>query len=621
MENTPSILLVDAPGSAPGSAWHACVSGAVESARLGTLHLEQTSDMRRAGKRLRRLDDAAALVAVVTPDTLDDFLTLCRTLRKVMHQTTLRILVCRDEELAVEDLDLITEHGVDTVLDESCRTPERVLAQLGAYLRTYRDFRDTRARQAVENDLLTALARFSRAELTVSECLAEFTRNAARISGAVLANAVLVRRDGRLHRSRIADQAADLAEGAADKLIAIEPVPARPLLARTAQGGRLSVSLDESARFYRDLGELIGVPLGGSFAFPLKSFTRTLCIVECFLPAGGLDQVTVDLVNLIEKSSEQFGILLERFEAEARLRKQYERMKETLSELSETREALYHSEKLAAVGQLAAGIAHEINNPIAFVLSNFSPLDEYLGCMTRLLGLHGEFVAAIDKRDEAASRSLRSSLDDVSREIDVDFMLEDVRSLVSESREGLLRVKDIVVNLNQFARKDALDVAPADINDGLAATLRILQPQLAPGIAVTCDYGPLPPICCNLGLLNQVFLNILQNASQALGEQGTIRISTWLDGEHAWIAIRDDGPGMPADVREHIFDPFYTTKEVGAGTGLGLSMSHGIVTRHGGRIEVDSAPGEGSEFRIVLPTAGIAEDLAEDDDAALLASA
>jgi two-component system NtrC family sensor kinase len=603
---------------AHGSPFEACVASIDATPQLTGLAVEHAPDLRKGLKTLRRRDDVAAVLAVVDAERLDGFLDFCHTLRKVMHETTLRLIVCRCGSWPVADLDLIVEHGVDAIVDVDDCHANRFLALLGSNLRTYRDFQGDRARRAVEQDLLTALARFSRTELGVAECLAEFTRSIARISGAVLANAVAVRKDGRIERSRITYRAAGTAADAADTLVTIDPTPARAVVTRAAEEGCLAVSLDESPHFYHDVGERVGVPLAGSFAVPLKSFARTLCVVECFLPEGGLETVSVDLVQLIEKSSEQLGGLLERHEVETRLKRQYQRLKSALAELSTTREALGQAEKLAAVGQLAAGIAHELNNPIAYVLSNFSPLDEYLDCMSQLLDLHGRFVAAIDARDDDQSRTLRSSLDELGREIDIDFVLSDVRSLVSESRSGLLRVKDIVVNLNEFARKDSLEASPADINRGLVSTLKMVAPQYKEGVVFECEYGDLPEVPCHIGLLNQVFLNMVQNACQAMEGRGRLHIATRVSGDEVVISFRDDGPGMPADVLEHVFDPFYTTKPVGQGTGLGLSVSHGIVQRHGGRIEVDSAPGRGTEFRVVVPRAGIAVN-SEDGLAAAVA--
>ncbi|MCP5156264.1 MAG: histidine kinase, partial [Ectothiorhodospiraceae bacterium] len=322
------------------------------------------------------------------------------------------------------------------------------------------------------------------------------------------------------------------------------------------------------------------------------------------LPGSGLAGISVDLVQLVERASEQLGVMVERRDAEHELKRQYDRLHTTLNELATTREALYHSEKLASIGQLAAGIAHEINNPVAYVLSNFGPLDEYVACMSRMLGLHGRFVAALDQRDAGACDHARSSLEALGREVDLDFVLEDVRSLVTESRQGLLRVKEIVTNLNEFSRRDDVEQAPADINQGLESTLKLLAPKLKSGITVERDLAELPLVRCNLGLLNQVFLNVLQNACMAMEGRGRIRIATRAEGEDVVVAIRDDGPGMPESVRQRIFEPFFTTKPVGEGTGLGLSLCHGIVSRHGGRIEVDTSPGEGTEFRIVVPVSG-----------------
>jgi len=351
----------------------------------------------------------------------------------------------------------------------------------------------------------------------------------------------------------------------------------------------------------------LGCEISGRFIYPLRSFGRTMCLVECWLPGKSLELVSVDLVRLIEKSSEQFSLLFERKQADKQLKRQYKRLKFTLDELSCAKDALYHSEKLASIGQLAAGIAHEINNPVAYVMGNFNPLNDYVDSMTKMLDLHSKFVETIDQADVSVGQELRQQIDEMGADLDMDYVMEDVRALVSESRNGLVRVREIILNLNQFARKDSVDAEPMDMNASIKATLQILHNEVKYGVEVALELGDIPMVTCQPGLIKQVLLNLVKNGAQAMGGKGAMRISTTVEGEQVVVLVRDSGSGISADALEKIFDPFFTTKPVGEGTGLGLSVCHGIVQRHNGTLEVSETGEHGTEFRLALPIAGADE--------------
>jgi len=266
------------------------------------------------------------------------------------------------------------------------------------------------------------------------------------------------------------------------------------------------------------------------------------------------------------------------------------------TKLKGAQEQLIQSEKLASIGQLAAGVAHEINNPIGYVHSNLGTLNEY----TRHL------LALVEAYDLALGRSGNehgiAEIADLRRRFDIDFVASDLPQLLAESREGIERVRKIVQDLKDFSRSEAGDAwVMADVHRGLDSTLNIVWNELKYKAQVVKSFGELPLIECVPSELNQVFMNILVNAGQALRGRGIITVSTGREDDHVWIAIGDDGEGIHEDVMPRIFDPFFTTKPVGSGTGLGLAISYGIIRKHSGNIHVTSTPGQGTMFRIELP--------------------
>ena len=258
---------------------------------------------------------------------------------------------------------------------------------------------------------------------------------------------------------------------------------------------------------------------------------------------------------------------------------------------------LVQSEKLASIGQLAAGVAHEINNPVGYVLSNFGTLTKYLEDLFRMLGA---YEAA---EPQLAGTVAADRLAAIKREIDLDYLKEDVPKLMAESREGIARVRKIVQDLKDFSHVDERrEWEWTDLHRGIDSTLNIVNNEIKYKAEVIKAYGTLPDVQCLSSELNQVFMNLLVNAAQAINKaRGTIYIRTGTEDDRAWVEIEDDGCGIAKENLTRIFDPFFTTKPVGKGTGLGLSLAYGIVKKHHGRIDVDSTPGKGSRFRITIP--------------------
>lgn len=260
-----------------------------------------------------------------------------------------------------------------------------------------------------------------------------------------------------------------------------------------------------------------------------------------------------------------------------------------IEQLEDAQNQLLQSEKLASIGQLAAGVAHEINNPVGFVNSNFGALERYMNDLFRL-------VDAYEAPEGAAAAAA------IKKQIDYDFLKEDIALLFKESKDGLERVKRIVQDLRDFSRIDsAQEWQRANLQTCLDTTLNVATNEIKHKADVVKNYADIPEVECLPSQLNQVFLNLMVNAAQAIPTHGTLTLATGLEGDWVWVDIADTGSGIAPENLKRIFDPFFTTKPVGKGTGLGLSVSYNIIAKHNGRMEVDSELGKGTTFRIWLP--------------------
>jgi len=264
-------------------------------------------------------------------------------------------------------------------------------------------------------------------------------------------------------------------------------------------------------------------------------------------------------------------------------------------QIAEAQQQLLQSDKMASVGQLAAGVAHEINNPIGFVYSNLGTLEKYLKDVFELLDVYEAAEATLSETARAAVRAAKQGKD-------MSFLREDVPQLMKESREGITRVKKIVQDLKEFSHVDAADEWQwVDLHKGIDSTLNIVWNEIKYHADVQKEYGEISEVECLPSQLNQVVMNMLVNAAHAFEGKGIITIRTGEQGEQVFIQIADTGKGISAENMKRIFDPFFTTKPVGKGTGLGLSMSYGIMQKHNGRIEVQSEVGKGTTFTLWLP--------------------
>ncbi len=312
----------------------------------------------------------------------------------------------------------------------------------------------------------------------------------------------------------------------------------------------------------------------------------------------------------LERLNEQLRCeISERIDTEESLRENKERLETALDQLRRTQAAMIQSEKMASVGQLAAGVAHEINNPTGYVKSNLQTLADYQKDIGTLFKQYRECISKVNAvlAQGGDPRTLSTPINQVAsteEDVDIAYLMDDIPKLIQESNEGIERIQKIVIALKDFAHPGVDEPQPADLNECLESTLKVVWNELKYKATVTKEYGPLPIVQCHHQKLNQVFMNLLVNAAQAIETKGEIRIITKAVNGFVMVSIADTGKGIAQKDLPRIFDPFFTTKEVGKGTGLGLHIAYDIVTTHGGKIEVESTEGKGTVFTVCVPHSG-----------------
>ena len=307
--------------------------------------------------------------------------------------------------------------------------------------------------------------------------------------------------------------------------------------------------------------------------------------------------VDLDVLELsVERALERRKLLSDARRYKQDLERRNSELGRRKAELERLQAQIVHSEKMASLGQLAAGVAHELNNPAGFIYGNMDFLGELVASVERLLTLY----------DSAnLSEATRAQVEALKQEIDYENTVADLRSIIMDCREGAERIRSVVQNLRTFSRLDEAEFKQVDLHEGIDSTVRLLSRYYSGDrIKLRREYGELPPVDCYAGQLNQVWMNLLANAAQAVEQSGGRRvvIQTYVERETVMVAITDTGIGIAPEHLRKIFDPFFTTKPVGEGTGLGLSVTYSIIERHGGFVRVRSRPGQGTTFVVGLPT-------------------
>ena len=351
--------------------------------------------------------------------------------------------------------------------------------------------------------------------------------------------------------------------------------------------GQLTVIGEEAGHV--NIGGLAGLLLYAIDMITVNSLKRMLTTeIHSHLVNRSYEEL-LETNRQLSQSEERYRQLAEQLE---------KKVEERSSELKRAHVQLLQQEKMASVGQLAAGMAHEINTPIGFIISNLHTLKKYTERFVTMLDFHHSLFQA---GESMTMKEAAVSAGEKWRELKLEMICADVNNLLTQSLEGAERVKKLVADLRGFSHIDDGEQIVININTEIDRTLSILGHAVRPGTDIERNYDPLPGFLCNPALLCQVFLNLIQNALQCRNEGLRLSIATTCDNSRIIVSIADNGPGIPEDIRNRVFEPFFTTKEVGAGTGMGLAVVYDVIAGYGGSVEVDSTPGKGACFIVKLP--------------------
>lgn len=575
-----------------------CPSLGVQSLFPDHVDLQSISSARAVKKQLRAASPAMLMLMVADEASNNQAEQLCRYVREGLADPLMKIVLLGEAGYALDEVVWLEQHGASCCLsvNEARRSINRSVIR--RELESFTWLQLERHQREVETQLLMSITRFSRVNESVNSLIVPFSHALSEFCSACLCLQVKPGGDGQAQVAVVypeADESPDTA------LV----TPLQGLIDLSIKQKSPQVQLLPQELDIQRIEQHVGAVVGGYLAFPLLVYDNVVRVLICLIPAAAMDRVSMHQVEVMSKAAEQLQVLLERRSAENQLKNQYVRLKRTMLELNATRDQLQHTEKMASIGQLAAGIAHEINNPLAYVMSNFRPLNEYVDTMMRMLELHGEFMQAMDMEADERTEHLRKTITEFEQASDLTYIYDDIRALVNESRDGLMRVKDIISDLNSFSRKDVLETADFNVAEVIDQTLRILKYELGNNTEVVVELDAELVIEGHRGFVQQVLTNLIKNAAQAMQQAQTpeprLLVSIALQGALVDIRVRDNGPGISAAAQQRIFEPFYTTKEVGKGTGLGLSVTYNLVQKMGGTLALQSEEGCFTEFVLQLP--------------------
>lgn len=334
----------------------------------------------------------------------------------------------------------------------------------------------------------------------------------------------------------------------------------------------------------------------------LNSAASDAAFPTIIMTSFGSEQVAVEAIkrgalDYIVKSPDAFAAIGSTVAGALREWQLMQDKKRMEMQLKESQALIIQQEKMASIGQLAAGVAHEINNPIGYITSNLNSLSRYADKLVQFLDLQEQTL------ENCSDQATKTAIIEQKRQLKLDFVLKDLRELIAESLEGSKRVAKIVQDLKSFSRSEGNEAICCDLNECIKSTINVVKNEIKYVADLVLQFGDIPPVICRPQQISQVVMNLLVNAAQAIAEKGVITLATTQNSEWIEITVSDSGSGIPPELIEKVFEPFFTTKETGKGTGLGLAISADIVRKHGGDLLVRSELGKGTTFTVRLPLA------------------
>ncbi|MGB0663641.1 MAG: sensor histidine kinase [Pontibacterium sp.] len=559
------------------------------------------SNFRAFKKQLKHQKPALVILFVNAPEDESLCQEVARFIRVGLANQDTRLVLMRGARMTIDESVWMEEYQLNACLVGDSERWAYNRSVLNRELDTFSYIDNNLRQHDAETEMLMCMTRFSRSDESVGELVKAFS---ATLAG-------LCRASGYLHIQPNMQGKWLLAytSGLPDEAIkgmksALGQAELPACLRHALDEKRPQINLLDDDAGLRPVTQQLPERIGSYFSFPLVVYGNVICVMLYLIPEIDMESVSMKQINIINKAAEQLTILLERKQAESSLRKQYKRLKSTMLELKSAREELAHSEKMASIGRMAAGIAHEINNPLSFVISNISSMDTYLENIMKLQAMQAELLSSIDHEQDHKASQLKQNISMFEEEADMPFILEDIRAVVDDSFQGLQRVKNIITDLRTFTYHQA-DRQACDLVTVVDETLKVLRYDLDSKIEIRQSLSVSMAFQSHPGLLGQVLTNLVKNAIQALNSAATAKPLIEIIGKEAGgvvtLVVRDNGPGIPKDKQSKVFEPFFTTKPVGEGTGLGLSVTFNIVKKLGGELTFTSEEGKGVTFTMTFP--------------------
>jgi signal transduction histidine kinase len=530
-----------------------------------------------------------ALVVACIKDESDEQLSkkVTQYIRDGLANHDTRIVLLHEPSFDIDLVNWMEKLQVNACLSTSEQKQSFNISMLNREIDTFLHIDNNRRQHDAESQMLMCISQFSRTNESLSDLLKSFSSTLAMLCHSACSFHIAIK-DNQEGEIDFCDQ--QNIQQIVHQTLGLPKIPEyiqHTIDEKSPQINLLTDTTDLSA-----IEDQLDIKIGSYLSFPIVTYDKVLYLLVYLIPEDKMDKVSMKQINVINKACEQLTMLLERRQAEDSLKKQYQRLKNALVELKTTKEELQQKEKMASIGQMAAGIAHEINNPLSFVISNFSSMDHYVESIIKLQELQGEFLSSIESGQDQKINSLKDNIFKFEEEKDIDFILEDIRAVVSDSHAGLQRVKNIITDLKSFTHNQATELEICDLNKVINETLGILSYDLKDKVTVQTDIDEIPEFKAHNGLMQQVLTNLIKNAQQAMEEaqtqEPTIHISVKLEAAMITLRVRDNGPGISDKAKNKIFEPFFTTKAVGTGTGLGLSVTFNIIKKLGGTISFET---------------------------------